>query len=162
MYWGLYFLNLGLVFTIKCSITNSISFVFHAGHEEYKYMFSIVWHVDLISQRFGLPMYWDLYFLKLGLVFTLKCYITIPISFIFHVANEECKYMSLVLLHVDLVYRYNVVHNICSYNHRHFKIWTIYICTELYRLSHFIFYISCRMKMHVRGLVYERLRLILD
>ena len=61
--------------------------------------------MDLISQRIGLPIYWGLYFLNLGLVFTVKCSITIHISFVFHVANEECKYMSLVLWQVDLVSR---------------------------------------------------------
>ena len=66
-------------------------------------MFPVLWQVDLISQRFGLPMYWGLYFSNLGLVFTIKFSITIFISFVFHVAHEECKYMSPVLWHVDLI-----------------------------------------------------------
>ena len=58
MYWGLYFSNLGLVFTIKFSITIPISFVFHVAHEECKYMSPVLWQVDLIAWRFGLPMDW--------------------------------------------------------------------------------------------------------
>ena len=46
---GLYFPNLGLVFTINCSFTISISFVFHVAHEECKYMSPVLWHVDLIA-----------------------------------------------------------------------------------------------------------------
>ena len=101
--WGLYFPNLSLVYNVKCSITIPISFVFHVAHEECKYMSSVLWQVNLLSQRFGLPMYWGLYFSNLSLVFTIKFSITILISFVFHVAHEECKYMSSVLWHVDLI-----------------------------------------------------------
>ena len=67
---------------------NLIAFVFHVGHEKYKYMFSIVRHVDLISQRFGLPMCWGLYFLNLDLVFTLNCTWHPPtVSYIIDVIN---------------------------------------------------------------------------
>ena len=99
--WGLYFPNLGLVFNVKCSITSSISFVFHVVHEKCKYMSPVLWHVDLFSQRFWLLMYWGLYFSNLGLMFTIKCFFTIPITFVFHVAHEEYKYMSRVLWQVD-------------------------------------------------------------
>ena len=115
--WSLYFPNLSLVFNVKCSITNPISFVFHVAcsitipisfvfhvaHEECKYMSPVLWQVDLILQRFRLPMYWGLYFSNLGLVFTIKCSIIIPIIFVFHVAHEKCKYMSPVLRQVDLI-----------------------------------------------------------
>ena len=68
MYWGLYLLNLGLVFTVKCSITILISFVFHVANEECKYMSLVLWHVNLVSWRFGLPMVdWGLYFSNFGL-----------------------------------------------------------------------------------------------
>ena len=88
MYWDLYLLNLGLVFTVKCSITIPISFVFHVANEECKYMSLVLWHVNLVSWRFGLLMDWGLYFSNLGLVFNVKCSITISISFVFHVTQS--------------------------------------------------------------------------
>ena len=95
MYWSLYFLNLGLVFTLKCSITIFISFVLSNV---------LLLHVDLVYRRFRLPMMdWGLYFPILGLVFDVKCSIIIPISFVFHVAHEECKYISPLLREVDLI-----------------------------------------------------------
>ena len=104
MYWSLYFLNLGLVFTLKCSITIFISFVFHVANEECKYMSFVLLHVDLVYRRFWLPMMdWGLYFPILGLVFDVKGSIIIPISFVFHVAHEECKYISPLLREVDLI-----------------------------------------------------------
>ena len=57
--------------------------------------------MDLITRRFGLPMFWGLYLPNLGLVFNVKCSITITISFVFYVAHEDCKYMSPVLWKVD-------------------------------------------------------------
>ena len=81
--WGLYFSNLGLVFNVKCFITSPISFVFYVAHEECKFMSAVLWQVDLISQRFGLPMYWSLYFPNLGLVFTIKCSITVQLTLYF-------------------------------------------------------------------------------
>ena len=74
-YVGLYFLNLGLVFTLKCSITIPISFVFHVANEECKYTSLVLLHVDLVYRRFQLPMMdWGLYFPILGLVFDVKYY----------------------------------------------------------------------------------------
>ena len=83
---------------------HSYCFVFHVANEVCKYMSLVLLHVDLVYRRFRLPMMdWGLYFPILGLVFDVKCSIIIPISFVFHVSHEECKYISPLLWQVDLI-----------------------------------------------------------